>query len=288
MKIAPFVFMLFTCSILEDDRITKLASENTSNVDRDALVERLKRSEVSTTAAPILGLIRDYASPSEPGMSPQPWMDDSLSHRAKVWYASHAVWDGLFHGKSDPAKTRILLKLLHHHQDSYSRGVVLEQLRRHWTDGAEAQVASLLKAKETSDSTKLDALRVLLEQVGEKYVSHALHFIQAAPSEDKRNRYLRVFNVGDRFFKYSRKNRDEIVALGFAILEADATPGTPKGYFLARQLGYFLQVPRKFSPDQGDPQYQGSSGLHEIFFGDTVTNAIEWRRKNRRGNVAPP
>jgi len=129
---------------------------------------------------------------------------------------------------------------------------------------------------------------VLLEQVGEQYVPHAIDFIRSAPDKDKSRRYERLFNVGDRFFKYARKNQDEIVILGFAILEADARPGTSADYFLARRLGFFLKVPGEFAPDQRAPQYQAKSGLDESFFADTVKNALAWRKKNPAGVVTTP
>ena len=288
MSTAIFLCTLLTSPGLADDRIAELASEDISNADRDALVEELKRSDISTTAPPILKLLRDYASPEEPGIGPKPWMNDRHSHRAKVWYAAAAVWDTLFDGKSDLAKVAILLKLLNDYSDTYSRYVVLEKLRIHWSSDAEKQVADLLQRRETQDATKLDALRVLLEQVGEQYVPHAIDFIRSAPDKDKSRRYERLFNVGDRFFKYARKNQDEIVTLGFAILEADATPGTSAGYFLARQLGFFLKVSREFAPDQRAPQYQGKSGLDESFFADTVMNALAWRKKSPAGVVTTP
>ena len=286
--IGTLLSMVLGCSVLADERISKLGSEDTSNVERDALVESLQQSEISTTAAPLLALIRDHVSPSIPAVVPKPWMDDRYPHRAKVWYASLEVWDELFRGRSDPAKARVLLELLHNHQDNYSRYLVFLKLKRHWTDGAEEQIARLLEADEISDSTKLNAMEVLLEQVGEKYVPRAIHFIQDSPQERKERRFLDLFNVGNKFFKYSRQSRDEIVTVGFEILEVDATPNTSKGHFLATQLGYFLQVPGGFKPDQSAPRYQGKNGLKKSFFADIVTNAMKWRSSNQNGSETLP
>ncbi len=282
MNTATLLFAIITSLGFAGGEVKRLANKDISNADRDALVEKLKRSEPSESAPPILKLMRACSSvgATEPGMGPKPWMNNYHSHQAKAWYASIAVWHALFRGKDDTAKVAILLQLLNDHHDSYSRRVVLKKLSSsHWNSDAEREVFSLLQDKETPDATKGDALQALMKRTGEKYVPHAITFIQSAPNKDNR-RWDQLFNVGNQFFRYSRKNQNEIIAIGFAILEANATPGTSNGYHLARQLGYFLKIPRTFAPDQESPQYQGRSGLNEKFFADTVKNALEWRKEN--------
>src|SRR5262245_17023428 len=127
--------MLPTLLILQGENLVdRLVRKDISNEERDAIVEQLKQSDFALTAPGILVAMRDHVAATEPGMKPKPWMNDSHSHRAKVWYASGAIWRELFRGAGDPKKEEILLKLLSDHHDNYSRYVVLGSLGTHWGD----------------------------------------------------------------------------------------------------------------------------------------------------------
>ena len=262
------------------DLVAALVSKDISNEARDAVVEELSQGDVANTAPRILKLLGEYSSHLEPGMGAKPWMHDSHSLCAKVWYASHAIWDALFRGEADPAKVKLLIKLLEDHEDPYLRHVVLGTMRSQWTDEAEKPVFNLFQNPQVPASTREGAIKALLQHCGERYVPHAIDFVQSAVPEKKSARFQRVFNIGNKFFSYSQKNRSQILSIGFSILEDEANGKTRQGYFIAVRLGFYLKIPDEFQPDQRAPQYQGRNGLNEKFFSDTVQNALEWRRKN--------
>jgi hypothetical protein len=278
---------LTTYIYFDREPISQISKQHISGADRDAAVESLKHADIAKTAPRILRLMRDNVSPSEPGFD-KPWMSPHYSHRAKVWYASGAVWTALFSGSNDPSKAKILLELLGDNHDEYSQYVVLNQLRFHWNSEVETEVSALARRKNITNDTKELAISVLLECAGDSYVPDALRFVQDAASEDQSFRFHPVFNIGNRFETFSQKSQADILTLGFSILEAESKPGTSAGYEVACQLGTFLRVPEEFKPNSHAPEYQGRGGLNENFFFDTVINALEWRRRNPSAFTAKP
>lgn len=85
--------MLPALLILQGENLVdRLVRKDISNEKRDAIVEQLKQSDFALTAPGILVAMRDHIAAGEPGIPPKPWMNDSHSHRAKVWYASSATY----------------------------------------------------------------------------------------------------------------------------------------------------------------------------------------------------
>lgn len=268
--------LFLTCAVQSENLIRELVRKDISNERRDAVVEQLKQSDISETAPMILNLINDYASPTEPGIWDKPWMSDHHSHRAKVWYASHAIWQEWFKGREDPVKAAILVRLLRNDNGYYSLGVILNTMRFHWATEAEQPVFGLFLRGETSELPRYHAIQVLLERYEERYVIHTIEFIR---SSDPRSRPDLFHLVSERFFSYSDVIREKLIALGFSILENNEGPG---GYFVARALGRFLKIPGEFAPDQNSHQYRGENGLKEQFFSGAVRNALEWKRNNEK------
>jgi hypothetical protein len=269
------------------EMVKRLPQEDVSNSERDRLVQQLSRGDVATVAPPILKIMREHIAADEPGMGPKPWMEDGHSHRAKVWYATAAVWDKLFYGQPDPAKAAVLLKLLDSEKDGYSHYRVLDAVQFHWNAAVEQAVFQLIERSDTSDGLKRKCLNFLLRFSGETYVPHAIRFIEQAPvkerlGNDQLGYFGGVFNIGNHFFSYSRANQDRIVNLGFTILEREARDDGNRGYSIATTLGFFVKAPNDFKPDQKDYQRPpgGPGGLTDAFFADTVKNALEWRKKN--------
>src|SRR5262245_4298541 len=154
MMRTAFLILLIACNFQGEDLISELVRKDISNERRDAIVEQLKQSDVSTVAQRILEVMRDYAAPSEPGLPPKPWMNDAHSHRAKVWYASAAIWDELFKGRDEPIKAAILQQLLTNNHDEDSIDKILNTMRFHWAIEAELQVFNLLQDSKNPSSVK--------------------------------------------------------------------------------------------------------------------------------------
>jgi hypothetical protein len=270
------LILLVVCNLQGEDLIRELARKDISNERRDAIVEQLKQSDVSTVATGILEVMRSHVSAGEPGIPPKPWMNDAHSHKAKVWYASGEIWRGLFKGRDDPNKAAILLKLLTNNQDEYSIYEILITLWAHWAPDAEQQVFNLFQDSKATVSSKRQALEVLLARCGEKYAIPALDFIRSSSSRDQLMLFSSIFNSGG-YFSYSEENQKSIIDLGFSILESNENRSG--GYGLATQLGRFLKIPGEFAPDQNAAKYKTERGLNDQFFLDTVRNALEWRKR---------
>src|SRR5262245_61911578 len=198
--------LFLTCAAQSENLIRELVRKDISNERRDIVVEQLKQSDISETAPMILKLSNDFASPTEPGIGDKPWMSDRHSHRAKIWYASHAIWNEWFKGRDDPVKAAILLKLLQNDNGYYSIGVILNTMRFQWTTEAEQPVFDLFKRHGTSDLPRYHAIQVLLERCGERYVDRAIEFIQSSAPRDQ----LSFFHlVSERFFSYSGETQEK-------------------------------------------------------------------------------
>src|SRR5262249_11207696 len=159
-----FLTLMIVCNLQGEDLIRELVRKDISNERRDAIVEQLKRSDVSTVAPRILEVMRDHVKADEPGIGSKPWMYDGRSHQAKVWYASAAIWDELFKGRDDPNKAAILQKLLTNHHDEYSIYVILNAMLAHWTIETEQQVFILFQDSKASISSKRQALEALINR----------------------------------------------------------------------------------------------------------------------------
>jgi len=272
----PLLILLTVFNLQGEDSIRELVRKDISNERRDAIVEQLKQSDISTVAPKILEVMRDSASHIEPGIGSKPWMSDMHSHTAKVSYASHAIWQGLFSGADDPNKAAVLCKLLANYNDEYSTTKILEMMRFHWAPEAEQQVFNLLQNSKISISPKQQALEVLLERCGEQYVIPAIGFIQAYSSREQPALFTFIFSRAPRFFSYSEENQKNIIDLGFSILGSNENQ---YGYGLARQLGDYLKIPGGFAPDQNAAEYKTEGRLNDQFFLDTVRNALAWRKR---------
>jgi len=272
--------LLIVCNLQGDDLVRELIRNDISNERRDAIVEQLKQSDISTVAPKILEVMRSHVSASEPGIPPKPWMNDAHSHRAKVWYASAEIWHWLFKGRDDPNKAVILHKLLTNNHDEYSIYVILKTMLAHWPTEAEQQVFNLFQDPKASIGSKRHALEVLLARCGERYLIPALDFIRSSSSQSQLMLFTSIFNSGD-FFSYTKEHQKDIIDLGFSILESN---DNQSGYGLASQLGGFLKIPGEFAPDQNAAKYKTKNGLNlnDQFFLDTVRNALEWRKRESK------
>ena len=273
--------LLVSASWANDDPLAQLVRNDISNDARDALVDRLKQADFAATAQRILQLMHDGGA-QHPGVyGEKPWRDKSLKHKDKVWYAADEIWRGLVGGKPNPAKTAVLLELLARTKDEDSRYRVIMALENHWTADVERQFVELVNSENTTDYVKLDLLRVLLRSCGDPYIDRAIQLVKSVSVESRGGYFRGLFNVANRFFKYSQEHQRDLIDLGFTILETEAKDKDPHAaYFTACQLEYFLGDGKKFKPDQKAPQYQGRYGLTDQFFADTVQRVLEWRRAN--------
>jgi len=258
-------------------------SRDLSNESRDALVEQLKTGEVVTTAPKMLELMREYACPSEPGIGAKPWMNNAHSHRAKVWYAACAVWEGLFSGMSNPAKASILVELLEGHSDAYSRYVILNELLRHWNTAAREPVWKLFEDTKSPVDTKIRCANVLMTHLPKEHASAVIDLMeQPELSLQCRESLFRTFGSA-ALAKIGRDEKVRLVRAGFRLLidqKHDQPKNSHAGYLVACGLGEV--VGSKFKPDQNDPQYRSRRGLTDAFFSDTVKAGLEWWQENKQ------
>lgn len=264
------------------DPIQLLARSELSNEARDTLVEELKASDVARNAEGVLKLMRENVWPTEPGIGPKPWMSDLHSHRDKVWYAAGAVWKELFSGRSDPAKCRVLLALLEAHSDDYSRYVVLDALRSHWTDEAEQPVRKLLDAMASSDDTKVGCAALLMSHRPEQYACKVIDLMeQPGASLALRERLFRTPEPAS-VTRVDTHQKKRWVRAGFRLLDDQRKTEPSKariGYFVATELGELVGT--QFKPDPKHPKYRSKGGLSDAFFDETVEAALAWWSKNQ-------
>jgi hypothetical protein len=175
----------------------------------------------------------------------------------------------------------MLLTLLETHNDSHSRCVVLKKLGgSQWTTSAERPVLGLGADPKNDIDARNCAFTTLLQRTGHKYAHEAIEYVKSLPVGEQGVIYCRVFNIGNRFVVWPADRQEEVIRLGFATLKKTTAKNADQGYFLARQLGFFLRIPNEFSPDQRDPAYKTEHALNDKFFSQTVENALEWEKSN--------
>ncbi len=254
--------------------VKELVKVETTNERRDALVDALSSAPFREVTPKILPLIREYATPREPGMSPKPWMVDGHSVRARTWYALGAIWSSQIGGGPDPAKSAVLLSMLGA-SDPGDKHQLIQAIGLHWTAGSERPLVGLLESRSEPPDVRLAAATMLLRHASiDRYVPSAVALVREMDPSRRRDAYDTLTNLGDAVRSARPESRVALVNLGFELLEAGDVAA---GYFLARRLGFLLDVPREFAPDQHAPQYKGPNGLTQEFFDDTVRNARAWR-----------
>jgi hypothetical protein len=158
-------------------------------------------------------------------------------------------------------------------------------LRSH--PGAESEFAAIADDKTQLLSVRGRAVLALLRCCDvNKYIGRAIDLSLAQPKSHERvPDFSNVTNIGDRLFRMNQTNREAFLKTGFSILASLPEEKLQDGYFVARHLGFFLQINGEFAPDQSAKEYQGENGLTKKFFADTTKNALLWYSTNRNNSL---
>jgi hypothetical protein len=278
---APAVFLIVTaaapCAVASTaDAVAQLVSDRTTNERRDALVATLSAAPFREVAPRIVPLLREYATPEEPGMGAKPWVNDGHSVRARIWYALGAIWQSQLAGGPDPAKADTLRSMLDasgHPRDTYE---LVHAIGHHWTEANERPLAALVKRRSETAEVRVAAAGELLRRASiDRHVTNAVALVRELVPSERSAAYRELANLGDAVRSARSDSRAALVDLGFELLEAETNPDGR--YVLARTVGHLLDAPGEFAPDVRDPQYQGPNGLTQAFFEETVRRALAWR-----------
>ncbi|MET0556879.1 MAG: hypothetical protein ABW221_27820 [Vicinamibacteria bacterium] len=278
---APVVWLIVTAAApgagaSTADDVAGLVSDRTTNERRDALVATLSAAPFREVAPRIVPLLREYATPAEPGMGPKPWLEDGHSVRARIWYALGAVWQSQIAGEPDPAKAHTLHSMLGASGHPRDRCELIQAIGHHWTEASERPLAALVERRSEAAEVRVAAASELLRRAPiDRYVPAAVALVRELAPSERSAAYRDLANLGNAVRAARADSRASLVDLGFELLEADENPDGR--YFLARAVGFLLDAPGEFAPDVRDPQYQSPNGLTPAFFEQTVRNARTWR-----------
>jgi hypothetical protein len=116
-----------------------------------------------------------------------------------------------------------------------------------------------------------------------RYFEPAMQLLTSLPPEKSSEAFQAITNIGYKIHQLPSDQLRTLARFGFGLLEAaqvkDKYGGS--GYFLARRLGFILQIPGEFSPDQKSPRYNSGHGLTDDFYKDTERNAMNWYAANK-------
>lgn len=186
-------------------------------------------------------------------------------------------------------KTAFLCRLLQARHDTEGRRILVQLLEHSsWDPGAEAPLAEIAGEWDADPTLRGYAFQLLLSRCdADRYCAAALALIRVLPLTTpgdfggtyslQENCYLRILCSGHRL---SAENRTALIRQGFTILRATQATGPGNGYFLAIGLGSTLGIKGDFKPDQNAPQFKGATGLDELFYEETVRNALAWADAN--------
>lgn len=280
------ILAAFTINAADRKPASEWRRTDLSVAQRDALVEQ-GRSASFSEIAPILleVLVKHRPTFGHYNHSgDKPWNSDLLKGGARNYVMADVVWAHHMRQRDDPERARVLLRLFQTHKHPDVRFRIVDSMTHdHWIPEMESVLAPLLDDSTIHVESRHTILIALLERVDlNKYLHRVIRFVREEKDWYERLRYYnRLTNFGNRAFTLTKANRKALLDLGFQLLEDIPRDKLQRGYFVARQLGFFVKAKNTFAPDQSAPQYQGEGKLKDSFFEDTVRNALAWRRQNR-------
>lgn len=253
---------------------------------RDELVELSKKESFQKISPILLKVIGDgsqyplcYSFP----LGKNPWNHERLSSVCRTYLMALAVWGHHMSPPVDPTKAKILFALLQDSKNDAEKKHLLSSIKhRQWIEEAEQVFSRIAKDREESSGVRGIATHALLERCDiNSYMPLAIEIVQ---SQKKLFDRIQIFhsltNLGNRLFSLTEKNKQLVLSIGFEILSELPDEDLQHGYFVARRLGYILEMENDFVPDQKAEKYQGKQRLKEEFYSDTTKNALNWYSAN--------
>lgn len=287
MMIKSLLFLCFvaaSCCAVQaqgktaNELIKILEAPQTSRKARIDAARKLARKPPAEVLPKLLLVSRKY------GDSIADWGLDAFRAGHKVsWEQAAAMSAGYAWSwnLNNPAYTKqekgaALLDLLKRENTVSAKAGFLYDLKFYWIDGAEAEAAAILVNPKAAPRSRYVAADVLLGITNMKYYGEAYSAALDADLEYK-EWFTRLL-----LSKRASEWKARVLRYAFDVIQAlrAAYPDRLNyGYHIASSLeGY---VGAKFVPNQADPKYQGKYALKDIFFIETVDNALKWWENNK-------
>jgi hypothetical protein len=271
----------------------ELATTGTPGARRDELVAELSActfSEVGTQA--VQAICRSQGFYIYNPMTGKPWLEDRCPESERIRYAAGAIWHAVTERAEAGSLSEPLARLSLEDRPEGERMIYLNALfYRHYDQRAKAALERLAHDKAQPPEIGVKAAEILVQKADANAYMHALieacDRIKDALPRSERFRFATERLAG----KISAESKKMILNYGFAQLTHIDDGESGRGYFLAMHLGSIIGIKPirdgqgAFAPDQRLQQYQGEHGLKDSFFQDTVNNAQEWWRKNKKDYV---
>jgi hypothetical protein len=271
----------------------ELATTGTPAVRRDALVTQLSActfSEVGTQAVQMICRNRNFGFYNP--MTSKPWLEERCPESERIRYAAGTIWHTVTERAEAGSLSEPLSKLCLEDRPEDERLIYLNALfYRHYDQRAKAALERLANDKAQPSEIGVKAAEILVQKVDAdaymRVLIEACDRINDSLPRSERFRFATERLAG----KISAETKTVILNYGFAQLSKIDDGKSGRGYFLATHLGSIIGIKPirggqgAFAPDQRLQQYQGEHGLKDSFFQDTVNNAQEWWRKNKKDYV---
>jgi hypothetical protein len=254
--------------------------QDLSPEERTALVERSEGQPFEEVAPLILRMLVDY----QPRLALNivggtPWDDDHLGPREKTYVMAFTVWNHFMATRDDPPTAKVVLSLLQEASTSTEKTILVGAMWSHqWCPDAEETLRHVAENDEEDLGVRTLAAATLLYRCElNAYMPLAMQLVSAHEQGLSRcQAFDLVTNMGNRLFRLNKVNRQKVLRTGFGILKGLPEAEMERGCVVACRLGFLLEVPDRFQPDQNDPRYRGEYRLKAEFYVDTVKNALEW------------
>ena len=275
----------------------ELATASTPGVRRDEIVSELSActfSEVGTQAVQAAVQANDSrlrfsfynASTSKP------WLEDGCPESERIHSAAVAIWRAVTNRAEAGSLSEPLAILSLEERPEDERMFYLDALRyRHYDQRAKTALERLAHDKTQPPGIGLKAAEILVQKADpDAYMPALIEACDRIKDALPRSEQFRFATQG-LAGKLSAESKNLFLNYGFTLLTQIDDGKSGRGYHLACHLGYIIGIEpiRKgkgaFVPDQRLPQYQSEGNLKENFFQDTVNNAQEWWRKNKKDYV---
>jgi hypothetical protein len=228
---------------------------------------------------------------------------EKLNERARIGCQLRQLWrQQMAAAKADRQDVELMLDLLEDPSVGLGKRLVIWDLSSRLQIAIDHYQWSFLPARQevlqrlecvVQNTRESDDLRRIIIDLlmryddQNKYLDLARELSSAGETPYRRAEFFGSCTRYCRPDKLSSENRRKYLRHAFFLLEQVDDGHSGHGYFLASQIGRFIDIPpagkggELFMPDSRLPEYQGPHGLREQFFQATVNNARKWWEENK-------
>lgn len=278
------------CLSRADDALllSELSNKSTTDARRDEVLSLLSARPLADIGPSVAKAYLSYQAMGSyyKPQTDKPWLEPYASSDSKIYFALDAVWKNIVDHADKAAAAKQLFQLARNMQTFKDERVIYLQAisRSLWDKSLVDGLVNIAGSMDEPAEVRYAAAQTLITH--DDLNRHFSYFVQACEyMPNAAEAFLQGTNLGNRLREMDDVNRRAFLDFGFYRLKSLNDGKTGAGYLLARHLGFLLEAPNEFAPeDQTKLEFQGKEGKtgpNEFYFQMTVETAIQWYQLNR-------